>query len=85
MKLRNPPDTVGSAGATQFTVLQVTAHPKRPAAQEVVFQPTGLRDLEGVPSLAVSRNVEAGEVRGVASGPSLATLGGRQETDGKRA
>ena len=33
----------------------MTAGPKRPAAQEVVFQPTGLRDLEGVPSLAVSR------------------------------
>ena len=38
-----------------MTVLQVTAGPKRPVAQEVVFQPTGLRDLEGVPSLAVSR------------------------------
>ena len=46
---------MGSAGATQFTVLQGTAGPKRPAAQEVVFQPTGLRDLEGVPSLPVSR------------------------------
>ena len=34
-----------------FTVLQVTAGPKRLAAQEVVFQPTGLRDLEGAPSL----------------------------------
>ena len=46
---------MGSAGATLFTVLQMTAGPKRLAAQEVVFQPTGLRDLEGVPSLAVSR------------------------------
>ena len=46
---------MGSAGATQFTVLQVTAGPKRIAAQEVVFQSTGLRDLVGVPSLAVSR------------------------------
>ena len=54
VKLRNPPDTVGSAGASLFTVLQVTAGPKRLAAQEVVFQPTGLRDLEGVPSLAVA-------------------------------
>ena len=51
VKPRNPPDTVGNAEVAQFTVLQVTAGPKRPAAQEVVFQPTGLRDLEGVPSL----------------------------------
>ena len=44
-----------SARATQFTVLQVTAGPKWLAALEVVFQPTGLRDLEGVLSLAVSQ------------------------------
>ena len=46
---------MGSARATQFTVLQVTAGPKWLAALKVVFQPTGLRDLEGVLSLAVSR------------------------------
>ena len=33
----------------------MTVGPKRSAAQEVVFQPTGLRDLEGAPSLAVSQ------------------------------
>ena len=48
---RNPPDTVGNARAAQFTILQVTAGPTKLAAQEVDFQPTGLRDLEGVLSL----------------------------------
>ena len=44
---RNPLATVGNAGAARVTILQVTAGPKRFAAQEVVFQPTGLRDLKG--------------------------------------
>ena len=34
---------------------RATAGPKWLAAQEVVFLPTGLRDLEGVPNLSVSR------------------------------
>ena len=76
---------MGSAGATQFTVLQVTAGPKRPAAQEVVFQPTGLRDFEGVPSLTVSRRgqSERRSMRGERS--SLGTLlrGRRKKRSGE--
>ena len=68
---------MGSAGATHVTVLQVTVGPKRPAAQEVVFQPTGLRDLGGDPSLAVSRRGQS-ERRSV--GPLIATLGKSEET-----
>ena len=87
MKPRNPPDTVGNAEVAQFTVLQVTAGPKRPAAQEVVFRPTGLRDLEGAPSLTEAHravnNVEAREVKGVASRPSLAAPGLSEETVGR--
>ena len=62
VKPRNPPDTVGNAEVAQFTVLHLTAGPKRLAVQEVVFQRTGLRDLEGAPSLTEahgSQNVEA--------------------------
>ena len=74
MKSRNPLDTVGNARAARFTVLQATAGSKGFAAQEVVFQPTGLRDLEGVPSLAVSRRrqSERRSMRGERS--SLGTL-----------
>ena len=69
---------MGSARATQFTVLQVTAGPKWLAALEVVFQPTGLRDLEGVLSLAVSQRgqPERRSMRGERCGErnSLGTL-----------
>ena len=51
MKPRNQPDTVSNARAARFTFLEAAAVPYRFAAQEVVFQPTGLRDLEGVLSL----------------------------------
>ena len=40
----------------------MTAGPKRLAAQEVVFQPTGLRDLEGDPRFTVLQ-VTAGPKR----------------------
>ena len=53
-KAANPPDTVGNAKAARVTVLQAAVGSKRLAAQEVVFQPTGLRDLEGA-SLTGSR------------------------------
>ena len=46
--------------------------PKRSAAQEVVFQSTGLRDLEGVPGFTVLQ-VTVGPKRPAAQGvPSLA-------------
>ena len=78
---------MGNAEVAQFTVLQMTAGPKRPAAQEVVFQPTELRDLREfrvwLSAEGDSQNVEAGEARGVPSGPSLATPGLSEETVGR--
>ena len=56
----------------------MTVGPKRPAAQEVVFQPTGLRDFEGVPRFTVLQ-VTVGPKRPAAQGVlSLAVSRGGQ-------